>query len=187
MSALTIPFAFPILPCYYQRKEAGWSGINIDPLPGVKMLFDKYRPRDINLEIGVALCSDKLTYYMFTEPALNTFDEHLADSRVQDGWTLHGKKEISVLSLSEILGVHLPNGRNIDFMTIDVEGLDLDVIRSNDWHKYTPRIVVIEALDCHTVNDALSSQPVCILKQYGYEVVAKTKNSVFLEKNNFKK
>ena len=32
----------------------GWSGINIDPQPGVKSLFDKMRPRDINLELAIS-------------------------------------------------------------------------------------------------------------------------------------
>lgn len=176
------PFRFSNTALFCQRKGRGWVGINIDPLPGTKKLFDRHRPRDINLEIGVASCLGKLTYYMFNEPALNTFSQSVANSRNKSPYKIIKTKDISVSPLSEILDKYLPSNQLIDFMTIDTEGFDFEVLKSNLWEKYSPRIVVIEELECRNVEEALVSPCVVLLNKYGYEVIAKTINSVFLEK-----
>ena len=59
----------------YLFYERGWTGINIDAMPGSMKKFRKLRPRDINVECGVASSSGKLTFHRFNEPALNTFDD----------------------------------------------------------------------------------------------------------------
>ena len=38
---------------YYFYRQ-GWRGINIDPMPGSKKIFDDRRPRDINIEVGIS-------------------------------------------------------------------------------------------------------------------------------------
>jgi hypothetical protein len=57
----------------YFFYRMGWNGINIDAMPGSMKEFDKYRGRDINLELGVAKQEGILNSYVFNEPALNTF------------------------------------------------------------------------------------------------------------------
>jgi len=57
----------------YKFYEKGWSGINIEPNPEDFHLFSKYRNRDININAGVGSNDGTLTYFMFNEPALNTF------------------------------------------------------------------------------------------------------------------
>ena len=49
----------------YLLYRAGWSGLNIDALPGTKRLFDRYRPRDITIEAGVATAEGVLEYWSF--------------------------------------------------------------------------------------------------------------------------
>ncbi|MFO7962487.1 MAG: FkbM family methyltransferase [Desulfobacterales bacterium] len=174
------PFRFSNTAIFYNR---GWHGINIDPLPNTINLFNRHRPRDINLEVGVADKADELTYFMFEEPALNTCNKAVAEERKINGISnMIGSITVPILPLSNILDRYLEINRMIDFMTIDAEGMDFEVLKSNNWEKYTPRIVVMESLDCDTINDVLASPPVRYLNRYGYEVIAKTLLSVFLEK-----
>ena len=73
-------------------------------MPGTKILFNKNRPRDICIEIGVDEKEGELTYFMFNEPALNTFDEKLAIDRDNlKGYRLIEKAKIKVQSLATIL------------------------------------------------------------------------------------
>src|SRR5688500_4139273 len=55
---------------FYKR---GWSGINIDAMPNSMKLFNRLRPRDINLELAISKKSEELTYYLFNTPQLNGF------------------------------------------------------------------------------------------------------------------
>lgn len=173
------PFRFSNTYLFYRR---GWKGICIDPLPNSKTLFNKWRPRDLALEIGVSATPSTMKYYLFNEPALNTFDPLLAKER--DGlrdYKITGIKEVQTLPLSTIMGTYLPENQIIDFLSIDVEGLDLQVLQSNDWHKYRPNFVVAECLK----NDLISiiNDPVIqYLELVGYQPYAKTGNSViFME------
>ena len=57
----------------YFFYRIGWSGINIDAMPGSMQAFKKSRVRDINLELGVSNHNANLDYYIFNDTALNTF------------------------------------------------------------------------------------------------------------------
>lgn len=169
------PYRYSNTWLFYQR---GWSGINIDPLPGVMNYFDAVRPRDINLELGIARESGILRYHSFDEPAFNTFDPALALARDGVCATLKNIREISVKPLSQVLDQHLIGKPEIDFLTIDVEGLDLEVLMSNDWGGYRPGVILIEIIGSD-LNEIRNSETAIYLFQLGYELVAKTVNTSF--------
>jgi len=178
------PFRFSNTCKFYLK---GWRGINIDPLPGSMKLFNKFRKRDINLEFGVGEKEDTLIYYMFNEPALNTFDENLAKKRDgENGYYTVKKLPVKVYPLSNILDKYLPKEQEIDFLTIDVEGKDFEVLKSNIWHKYRPKIVLVEILSS-SIEEILKN-PICLfMKENGYYLFAKTFNMCFFVENEFLK
>lgn len=139
------PYRFSNTFLLYQR---GWRGLNIDPLPGIAEEFRRRRPRDETLELGVAEGPGRMTYWRFDEPAFNTFDAEVAASRIDGGAArLLERTEVPVRPLSAILDEHLTPGQAVDLLTVDAEGLDLAVLRSNDWGRWRPEVVVAEALD----------------------------------------
>ena len=161
---------------YFYKK--GWCGINIDAMPGSMKLFKKKRPRDINLEIAVSEKKEKLMYYAFNEPALNGFSNNL--SRERDGkknYKIIFKKEIETITLSEILDEYLPSGKHIDFMSIDVEGLDFNVLTSNNWEKYRPSFLLVEILNIN-VSELPTDKVYSFIVNKGYAMIAKTGNTV---------
>lgn len=162
---------------YFYKQE--WRGINIEPSPAAITLFGQLRPRDINVMLGVAETPGELTYYLFNDPALNTFDQVLMQDRVaQTPYRIIGTTTVAVDRLEKILGGKLPGGQVIDFMSIDVEGFDLQVLRSNDWSRYRPEFVLVEALDFKL--ERASQHPVhMFMNGNGYELVAKTLNTLF--------
>jgi FkbM family methyltransferase len=163
---------------FYRR---GWRGINIDAQPGSMQLFRKHRPRDINIECGVAGKRGTLSYFRFDEPALNTFDESEAKLKDAAPYRLVDRVEVDVRPLGDILAEFLPAGQAIDFMTVDVEGLELDVLGSNDWNRFRPRIILTESLRTEIL-DIASSPVVRLLDTVGYKPVAKIYDSFFFER-----
>ena len=126
----------------------GWTGLNIDAMPGCMDAFKKMRPRDINIEMGVAGKKSQLNYHIFNDPALNSFSFELTNERDQadDIYKLQKIVKVPVLPLHEILSNYC-NDISIDFMSVDVEGLDLEVLKSNDWKKYRPKYLIVELLN----------------------------------------
>jgi len=162
----------------YYFYQQGWRGINIDARPGCMADFNRIRPRDINIEAAIARERQELTYYMFSEPALNTFDSALAMARNSGACQLIAERKIVTQKLAEILQQHLPDGQAISFLSIDVEGLDLEVLQSNDWHLYRPAYVLAECSST-SLRDIDSDEICRYMAAQGYAIFAKTLKTVF--------
>lgn len=165
----------------YLFYKLGWRGLNLDAMPGSMAEFRRLRPRDINLETAIAEREGVLVYHQFVEPALNTFSAELAESyRKLPHVQYSGKVEIACRPLASVLAEQLPAGTTIDFLTIDVEGLDLEVLRSNDWSRFRPGLVLVEVLDLPDLSALAEADSIRYLAEQGYAPIAKTANTVFL-------
>lgn len=143
--------------------------------------FDKIRPRDGNLELGIGTNVDELDFYVFNEPALNGFSKELSEQRHEADTAFQVRKVIKVdcKPLSQVLDSHLNVGQGIDFMSIDVEGLGFDVLQSNDWSKYRPTLVLAKVLgsSLHEIEQSEIGQ----LLHDKYVLYAKCMNTVFFK------
>lgn len=166
----------------YYFYERGWCGINVDALPGTKELFERMRPRDITVECGVGSQEGVLEYFSFDEPALNTFSEQEAKKKDSPPYHLIDKIKVPVVTLRQILDEYLPSGKRIDFMSIDVEGFDHEVVSSSDWSRYRPRVVLVELLNTD-IQDIVSHPTAQILYRHNYRALAKTVSTVFFVAN----
>ncbi len=164
---------------YFYKK--GWRGINVEPTPGAIKAFNMFRRRDINLNIGISGKSDKLLFYCFNEPALNGFSKEVSEDRNKTSKKYKIIQEIPVEThpLSYVLDNYLPKGQQIDFFTIDVEGLDLEVLRSNDWEKYKPTYILVE--DSINFTSLADSEVNSFLEKQGYRIIAKTLRTLFFK------
>lgn len=162
---------------FYKR---GWRGINVDATPGSMSLFQKQRPRDINVEVGIGSESSEMEYYLFNEPALNGFSKEISEIRENEDneFKLIEVRKVKVYPLTELFDKYLPKGQMIDFLSIDVEGLDLDVLMSNNWDIYKPGVILIELLG-KTAEGALDSELNRYIRSKGYSLYAKTVNTLF--------
>lgn len=150
-----------------------WRGINIDPKPGTKKLFDKHRPNDINLEIAISAREETVSYFVCAvADTLNSISkERFNELNIADSI----KEEIKVpaLPLLKIMERYVTKGQAIDFLNIDVEGFDLIVLTSNDWSKYKPSVIAVE-IDGYTATDFIQSKTAQYLFELEYEFCAKT-------------
>lgn len=170
------PRRFSNTALFYTR---GWRGINIEPNPDAIRGFHRLRRRDVNLQVGISDISGVKTYFMFDEPALNSFDHELTARRQRETtYRVVRTLEVKTERLDAILARYLPGAVDIDFLTVDAEGHDLQVIASNDWARYRPRYVLVERGGC-TVMDALGTELNRLLCGEGYDLFAKTLNTLF--------
>lgn len=166
----------------YKLFKAGWRGMNIDANPKTITLFKHARPKDINLNVGVGKEVLKATYHQFADPAVNTFSD--AEARK---WKNHpqntylGTVDVDILPLKEIFDTHVPHDTKIDLLNVDVEGLDLSVLQSNDWQKYSPTVVIVED---HTFSiDTMNGNPIYLfMKTHGYTLEHKLKFTLIFKK-----
>jgi FkbM family methyltransferase len=161
---------------YFFYKK-GWRGINIDPNPNTHGLFEKTRPDDTNILTAIFPNREERTYFMFRETAYNTLDSEKA-REYKAHTELLSEIQVDCIPLSIILQRNVPENQKIDFFSIDVEGLDFEVLKSNDWEKFRPEIIIVEQFGIF-LNDIKSSEIAIYLDNLGYLPIAKTVNSVF--------
>ncbi|AXE20500.1 SAM-dependent methyltransferase [Runella rosea] len=166
----------------YRFYLNGWNGINIDAMPGSMSVFNQLRPRDINIETPLYITQKKLQYYIFSDPAFNTLSEKVANEHIdKHGAILIRQETLQTKRLDEILSEYLPHNNTIDFMSIDIEGLELPVLQSNDWLRYKPEYLLVETF----VSSILEIDKLEIhqyLSNLGYIFIAKTYNTLFYQR-----
>jgi FkbM family methyltransferase len=153
----------------YRFYKQGWSGLNIEANPDALALFERYRPRDLNLQCLVAEEDGvEHEYILFGEGAYNTANPASRDNLASMG--IHATHAITLRSrrLDSLLEEHLPSGRDITLLSVDVEGLDLQVLRSNDWTRFRPEVVVTETwLD---LLNPMSNAACAFMVEQGYKL-----------------
>lgn len=123
----------------YALYRRGWKGIVVEPNPAAAPLFRTFRPRDIFVNRGVGV--GKKEYKTFKDGAYNTFME--------------SKNGQEMLSLKELFEMH--NVERVEFLNIDAEGLDLEVLQSHDWG-VRPEVIAVEAEAKGPVREFLESK-----------------------------
>lgn len=173
------PFQYSNTQLFYSR---GWRGINIEPNPDQFVFFPRYRPLDTNLNLAVGNAGEALTYYCFNAPAINSFSKaHADDWASREGFHITRTLQITTQPLAAILAQHLPAGQAIDFMSIDAEGWDLTVLASNDWGRYRPQLLLVEA--GISADTPIGELPVSqYLHQVGYRLWCVSGGTLFFEK-----
>jgi FkbM family methyltransferase len=124
--------------------EHGWHGINIEPNPKFHSQLMKKRPNDINLCVAVSNKTGSLEMNFINNPGLSTLDDDIAQKHRDNGWEIT-KHLVEVTTLSEIWRMYIVADQDTHFLKIDVEGLEKEVVRGNDWTKNRPWIAVVEA------------------------------------------
>jgi len=135
------PVEYSITKHFY---ESGWSGINVEPAPAPYALIVKDRSRDINLNVGCSNQPGSMTLYAARKATgLSTFTAEEAVIHQKNGYEFDSVT-VPVTTLAGICEEHAKN-RVIDFLSIDVEGHELEVLEGADFKRFRPRVVVIEA------------------------------------------
>ena len=168
---------------YFFYKK-GWSGLNIDANPDSILKFNNFRKRDVNLNFGISNSGETLTYYKFNESAVNTFSKSLCEERNNISWLKQiGEEKIKTRKLSDILDEQKINCE-IDILDIDVEGLDLEVLKSNNWDKYKPNVVLVE--DQMKIEKSFEElETFRYLTKINYQLVAKTFSTLIFVYKDF--
>jgi len=123
--------------------ERGWHGINVEPTSGFFAKIAADRLRDRNLNIGLSDRPGKMELYEVPNQLdLTSMSATQADIHRRAGYEVV-KTVVPVSTLATICEDY--GVTEIDFLSIDVEGHEPQVIAGGDWRRWRPRVVLVEA------------------------------------------
>lgn len=133
----------------YLFYKKGGNGICVEPDP---TLFNKIkctRKRDICLNVGISDNNSKkvLPFYMMSENTLNTFSENRAKELENKNIKIKEIREINILNINDLFDIYIKENKKIDLFSLDIEGLDFDILKNIDFDKYRPLIICVETVD----------------------------------------
>lgn len=132
----------------YSLYKKGIRGVLIDANPIYIDEIKMYRPEDIVLNCGIgAKNSEKMKFYILNTPGLDSFDlESIKEAQHQTPWIeIVDEIEVPVYTLDEIYEKYFASVPTI--VSLDVEGLEMDILKSTNFEKYRPYIFIIETIE----------------------------------------
>ena len=125
--------------------EAGWSGIDVEPLAEEAAELRRARPRDVVVEAALGSTAGEATLYVIgDERGLSSTDPEVGVGYARAGRPVR-ERVVTLRTLADVLDEHCTG--EISFLKVDVEGAEPGVLSGNDWSRWRPRVVVVEETD----------------------------------------
>jgi FkbM family methyltransferase len=124
--------------------ERGWQGIVVEPQPELAALYQRLRPRDVAVRSLLGRHCGEIDFYAVERlHGLSTTVECFA-KKAKDFGVDYQTRRMPVTTLAKLCESH--DAGSIDFLKIDVEGAEGDVLLGGDWKRFRPKVIVTEAI-----------------------------------------
>ncbi len=151
----------------YHFYRNGWRGVNIEPNTTFFKKLSEQRSFDTNINTGCSDKSEKLDFYEVAGSGLSTFTPEYID-HIKSVDLKIKKQTVHCLPLKDILAEN--NIKEIDFMSIDVEGFELKVLQGNNWELFRPRVIILEAISPNNQEILTYAEALSYLEKVGYQL-----------------
>lgn len=141
----------------YGFYKKGCRGVCIEPDIEMVRLIKKHRPKDVILNIGIGINDEEnANFYLF--PGLvngwSTFSKKEADIRKKESGLDYRTLSVPLININTIMKDYFEPHPN--FISLDVEGLDLEILQSIDFEKFKPEVICVETITFGYLNNTES-------------------------------
>jgi FkbM family methyltransferase len=177
------PILFNNTYLFYLR---GGKGVCIEPDPKFTSLLKRYRRNDVILQAGIGFSSQTIEadFYVFSgkNAAWNTFSLEEAERRKAESGFKYNVQKQKLLNINDVISKWL--GVPPDILSVDAEGIDLNILRSLDFDNYAPKVICVESISFSKGGNSPRQAMSFFMDQKGYRVYADTHiNTIYCQKN----
>lgn len=166
--------------------EKGCRGVNVEANPALIVKFNINRPEDINVNVGVGPKKSTLDFYVINDPTLSSFSKEETQKFIETGkYHIVDTIKVNIITVQEIIEKYF-NGIFPDFLSLDVEGLDFDIIKTLDFKHNSPKVICVEAAEYSPIGAGeRRHELVDFLVLNGYYEYANTNLNAIMVKRDF--
>jgi len=124
--------------------DQGWSGVNVEPIERFHKKFERQRPRDWNLKGVVGAAVGTISFNEWGDSGLSTYRETFDENAMVRMGLSRTTCTVPMTTLAEI--TRQLDQQEVQFLKIDVEGAERDVLLGGEWRAFRPRVILLEAI-----------------------------------------
>ncbi|MFZ4483199.1 MAG: FkbM family methyltransferase [Chthoniobacterales bacterium] len=138
-----------VLSATYLLYREGWRGLTVDPIPSLCALHRHMRPRDTCLNVGIGARPGIQPFWETAPDYFCSFSHDAAREAEASGWCrVLRETRVDVATPQDILA-RVPGGTRVNYLSIDTEGLDAEILGHWPWDTCRPDLVSCEASADH--------------------------------------
>jgi FkbM family methyltransferase len=168
----------------YHFYERGGAGILVEPNPFLFEELKKIRPRDTILNVGVGAKEEKeKDFYILTSATLSTFSgEEMERLTASGNQKVEKVLKIPVRDINSLIEEYFSPAPH--FISLDVEGGEMEILTSLDFSRFKPEVLCIETLEYSDENKEKKEKEIIdFMERKGYMVYADTYiNTIFVDR-----
>lgn len=131
----------------YALYEKGWRGVAMEPQEGAELAWSQARPGDLLLKAGAGSQEGELTLYLYAQAGqISSMSQATRAHWERNNMLPTSEIKVPIVTLNQVIETHLPN-TTIHFMNIDVEGMEMEVLRGLNLNQHRPWLIVLEATE----------------------------------------
>jgi FkbM family methyltransferase len=167
---------------FYDR---GCRGINIEANPKLIQEFNWIRPEDINLNVGIGAQNGEMDFYVMEDSTLSTFSKSEVTVMCNSNKKVAQILKINIVRLDDILEKYF-DAKFPDFLSLDVEGMDFEILQSIAFERHSPKVICVEAAEYSPVGAGKRrGELIDFLVSKGYYEYANTNLNAIMVRNDF--
>jgi FkbM family methyltransferase len=129
----------------YLLYRRGLRGVCVDPAPGLDRLYKRHRPHDLFMPYAVVAGEEQeVRVHIFKESALNTVSADNARQFSSFGFETRESRRVPAINLQGLRS--RIGGDGPDVLSIDIEGLELEVLAHADFSRWRPKLICVEVV-----------------------------------------
>ena len=170
----------------YYFYERGYSGVCVEANPLLAEIIQVNRPRDTTLNVAISSGEEgMMPFYVMSAPTLSTLSLEEANRLVaEEEVDIDRVETVKVLPINDLIKKYFPN-KDLNFISLDVEGLDYAIMKSFDFNSIRPAVFCLETLEYKKYgNQKKIDKLISLMTDNGYHLYADTRiNSIFVDSN----
>lgn len=174
---------------FYKKNRGSYTGVLVEPDPILANILKRKRSKDIVVNKGIKSGEESastLEFYQISSNTLNTFSYKEAQYYETLGYKIKNKLNIEVININQLLEQYF-DSKEIHLLSVDVEGLDYEILKTMDFKKFKPICICVETINF--VPNGMATKDNKILElmiENGYFEYAFTGiNSIFVDKERW--
>lgn len=178
------PYRLSNTALFYLKNNKNKYGVIVEPNPSLYKILSRSRPNDIILNVGISASQKEeyLNFYLMEPDVLSTFSQNEAVEYEKLGHKIKDSIQVKCININSLFE-HYFNDKEIDFLNVDIEGFDYEVLGSIDFKKYRPKVICVETVKYRKEFELKRDYEIIrLLESNGYVIYAQNfVNTIFVE------